>query len=279
MQCVVDVAVCLGAGTCVLQLPFCLHKHAQLPAPEFVALFVLPPRWPAAHPPTRWQAFAPWPAERLDEIGGGRAAYIADGVTRKELGEARRRRALEVFGSWCPQVSGVRQRVENSVPMARYCCAHELAEAACTIQCAVMLVCCCCLPLPLLPADAELVEAGCTNQCCYARLLLVSATVCCCLLLLPAGVQPGGGCRPAGADGARPVLSPAGCLQGVWPACWRGARSSLSACRLSPTLLAPPPQRLCHAALLSRTAGSMIRLNSQPHPAPLGMLRHMLRPL
>ena len=53
-----------------------------------------------------WQGFAPWPAERLDEIGGGRAAYIADGVTRREQGEARRRRALEAFGSWCPQVDG-----------------------------------------------------------------------------------------------------------------------------------------------------------------------------
>lgn len=50
------------------------------------------------------QAFVPWPEERLDEIGGGRAAYTQDPVARLEQGEARRRRLLEVFGVWCPQV-------------------------------------------------------------------------------------------------------------------------------------------------------------------------------
>ncbi len=54
----------------------------------------------------RPQAFAPFPAERLDEIGGGRAAYIQDPVARRELGEARKARALEpgMFGGWCQQV-------------------------------------------------------------------------------------------------------------------------------------------------------------------------------
>lgn len=54
----------------------------------------------------RPQAFAPFPAERLDEIGGGKAAYIQDPVARRELGEARKARALEpgMFGGWCQQV-------------------------------------------------------------------------------------------------------------------------------------------------------------------------------
>lgn len=48
-----------------------------------------------------WQAFGPWPRERLDEIGGGRMAYTPDPVARHEAGEARRARALEVFGGCC----------------------------------------------------------------------------------------------------------------------------------------------------------------------------------
>ncbi|KAL4436862.1 hypothetical protein ABPG75_004001 [Micractinium tetrahymenae] len=48
-----------------------------------------------------WQAFGPWPKERLDEIGGGRMVYISDAVARREEGEARRARALEVFGGGC----------------------------------------------------------------------------------------------------------------------------------------------------------------------------------
>lgn len=52
------------------------------------------------------QAFAPFPAERLDEIGGGRAAYIQDPAARREQGEARKARALEpgMFGGWCSEV-------------------------------------------------------------------------------------------------------------------------------------------------------------------------------
>ncbi|PSC68944.1 Isovaleryl-dehydrogenase [Micractinium conductrix] len=43
-----------------------------------------------------WQAFGPWPSERLGEIGGERSTYVQDPVAKRELGEARRRRALEV---------------------------------------------------------------------------------------------------------------------------------------------------------------------------------------
>lgn len=53
------------------------------------------------------QAYAAWPTERLSEIGGSTAYYAQDFLARKEQGEARRARALEV--SWCPQVGmGVR---------------------------------------------------------------------------------------------------------------------------------------------------------------------------
>ena len=54
------------------------------------------------HPPL--QAYAAWPAERLAEIGGSTAFYAQDFLARKEQGEARRARALEAFGSWCPEV-------------------------------------------------------------------------------------------------------------------------------------------------------------------------------
>ncbi len=30
--------------------------------------------------------------------------YVQDPLAKKEQGEARRKRALEVFGDWCPQV-------------------------------------------------------------------------------------------------------------------------------------------------------------------------------
>jgi hypothetical protein len=50
------------------------------------------------------QGVAPWPEERLEEIGGAGAAYVQDTVARQEAGEARRQRALGVFGSWCPKV-------------------------------------------------------------------------------------------------------------------------------------------------------------------------------
>ncbi|KAI7839966.1 hypothetical protein COHA_006287 [Chlorella ohadii] len=51
-----------------------------------------------------WQAYAAWPAERLNEIGGSTAYYAQDFLAKKEQGEARRKRALEVFSGWCPQV-------------------------------------------------------------------------------------------------------------------------------------------------------------------------------
>ncbi|PRW39250.1 FAD NAD(P)-binding domain-containing [Chlorella sorokiniana] len=54
-----------------------------------------------------WQAFAPLPAARLEDIGGGRAAYIQDPAARMELGEARKARALEpgMFGGWCSEAT------------------------------------------------------------------------------------------------------------------------------------------------------------------------------
>jgi hypothetical protein len=53
-----------------------------------------------------WQAFAPWPAEQLDAIGGGRRAYIQDNTdmgveaTRSrdvKAGKERIARALAAF--------------------------------------------------------------------------------------------------------------------------------------------------------------------------------------
>ena len=48
----------------------------------------------------------PWPSARLEEIGGGGAAYVQDAVARRELGEARVERALEALEGWCPEVGG-----------------------------------------------------------------------------------------------------------------------------------------------------------------------------
>jgi len=53
------------------------------------------------------QAYAAWPADRLDEIGGSTAYYAQDFLAKQEQGEARRKRALEVFSGWCPQVGGM----------------------------------------------------------------------------------------------------------------------------------------------------------------------------
>lgn len=38
------------------------------------------------------------------QVGGRSVAYVQDPLARKEQGEARRKRAMEVFGDWCPQV-------------------------------------------------------------------------------------------------------------------------------------------------------------------------------
>ena len=38
------------------------------------------------------------------QVGGRSVTYVQDPLAKKEQGEARRKRALEVFGDWCPQV-------------------------------------------------------------------------------------------------------------------------------------------------------------------------------
>ncbi|KAI3424950.1 hypothetical protein D9Q98_008332 [Chlorella vulgaris] len=62
-----------------------------------------------------WLGVAPWPEERLEEIGGAGAAYVQDTVARQEAGEARRQRALGVFGSWCPKI---RSMIEGADALA-----------------------------------------------------------------------------------------------------------------------------------------------------------------
>ena len=59
---------------------------------------------PTAAPRSDQQAFGNWPEERLDEIGGRGAVYVQDPLARREAGEARRRRCLELYGAWCPLV-------------------------------------------------------------------------------------------------------------------------------------------------------------------------------
>jgi salicylate hydroxylase len=51
-----------------------------------------------------WQAYAAWPADRLNEIGGSTAFYAQDFLAKQEQGEARRKRAMEMFADWNPQV-------------------------------------------------------------------------------------------------------------------------------------------------------------------------------
>ncbi|KAL4459092.1 hypothetical protein ABPG75_013957 [Micractinium tetrahymenae] len=67
--------------------------------PLIVRAFPLPGRGTVV-----WQAYAPWPAARLADIGGRRAAYVQDPVARREAGEARKARALEAFDGWCAEV-------------------------------------------------------------------------------------------------------------------------------------------------------------------------------
>ena len=41
------------------------------------------------------------------QVGGRSVTYVQDPLAKKEQGEARRKRALEVFSGWCPQVGGM----------------------------------------------------------------------------------------------------------------------------------------------------------------------------
>lgn len=45
-----------------------------------------------------WQAFSPWPADRLEEIGGGRRAYMADEAGATELGAQQQQQQAEERG-------------------------------------------------------------------------------------------------------------------------------------------------------------------------------------
>ncbi|KAL4447957.1 hypothetical protein ABPG75_005176 [Micractinium tetrahymenae] len=53
-----------------------------------------------------WQAFAPWPADRLDEIGGGRRAYTADAAGAGQPGAREQQQAAALLG---------RQRLERAL--------------------------------------------------------------------------------------------------------------------------------------------------------------------
>lgn len=97
--------------------------------------------------PPRMQGFAPWPAEQLAVIGGGRRAYISSeadpteqqgreaGQTAEEAGRGRRERALEAFKDHPQQVKGARSLKDGSLcrpvqtqrlPWSRRCVPAEL---------------------------------------------------------------------------------------------------------------------------------------------------------
>jgi hypothetical protein len=67
-----------------------------------------------AHEQLYWSCAAPWPEERLGEIGGQGAAYIQDYLEKREEGEKRKRQVLDLFGDWNPQV---RNLVEGTDPL------------------------------------------------------------------------------------------------------------------------------------------------------------------
>jgi hypothetical protein len=73
-----------------------------------------------------WQAFAPWPTERLHEIGGGRRAYIHDSGAKapgaagrspspSEVGAQRLARALAALDGFPEQV---KQLMATTDPLA-----------------------------------------------------------------------------------------------------------------------------------------------------------------
>ena len=141
-------------------------------------------------------------------------------MTRKEQGEARRRRALEVFGSWCPQVGEVRQRV-NSAARAWNAAPLEV-EPKSPMQWLYVYTGSCCFPL----------------LCLQVRSLVEAADP----LAL---TEHGQFYRQPEACKVRGRLA--------------GAHSK-SVCRMCLASLAPPSRRLCHATLSAVPAGSMSRL-------------------
>jgi hypothetical protein len=67
---------------------------------------LMPACTPPPLPRLPCQAFIPWPAERLEEIGGTRAMYTQDALSRREQGQARKLRALGALEGWCSRVRG-----------------------------------------------------------------------------------------------------------------------------------------------------------------------------
>lgn len=53
-----------------------------------------------------WQLFKRWPAERLEEIGGGRRTYVQAGPPPAEEAAARLARALQAVEGFPPEVQG-----------------------------------------------------------------------------------------------------------------------------------------------------------------------------